>query len=489
MSTHKNLSNLPLFYFLLIACFIVFTCLSWVIVFRDPRALIGIGNLYPSLKPLLFPTQAMLSHFGLNSLPTIVFALTAFVAIFCYGKSLISAISLTRTILGATVFLVITFFSFPVLSTDIFSYIFSERVATIHHQNIWQVKPAAFPDDQFGVLADWKDTTSVYGGVHYLLYFIPSLIGQNDLLTLVVLYKVVPLFFVFGSLYVFYLLLRSEKKEILERGIRLVFWNPLFVLEIAGSAHNDSMMLFFMLLSIYFYRKKLWLLSGIILALAVQVKLIPLILFIFLFLHLLRKKALLSSEMFLAGFLSVNALIFSFMQVSVISFLQRVAYNGGVYWQSLSTVSQTFFPVGVKVILFGFLAWTIIYTLLQVKKKINPIESYVTVILVYLIFVSSAYWNWYVLWLLPLIPFALRRNLLFTILMLTFTSLLAYPLLWVIYRINNPSPMWQIVTYLFIFGPPIITYILCTVRIRWVKSLISRLKLDILFAEKAYNWV
>lgn len=471
--------------FLLIFCFVLFTMLSWVLVFRDPRAIIGIGNLYPSLREWLFATQLQLSHYGLNSIPTILFAVVALVAIWAYVRSLIENISLKKTLLFAVLFQLITFISFPILSTDIFSYIFSERVSTEHHQNIWQVKPASFPDDQFGVLADWKDTTSVYGGVHYSLYLLPSLIGKNDLTTLVVLYKIVPTLFALGSVYIVYLLLRTESRERLEKGLRLIFWNPLFVLEIIGSGHNDSMMLFFMLLSFYFYRKNNWVLSGVVLALAVQVKLIPVVLFFFLFLSLLRKKAFGVSSIFLAGFISINALIFSFMHIDLFTFLQRVAYNGGVYWQSLQTLTQAFFPVGTKLIFIVFLVWLVVYVIRQWMNKVNPIVSYVGTILVYLLFVSAAYWNWYALWLLPFLLLIADRKLIYSVLLLTFTSLLSYPLLWVIYRINNHSPVWAVVTYLFIFGLPILTFCLLSLKVAWLDKILARLKLQNAFAEVA----
>lgn len=482
MSSYKNLFPRPALHIVLLVCFFLFTVLSWIIVFRDPRAIIGVGNLYPSIRPSLDAIQITLSQYGLNSLPTIAFAVVAFTAFVCYIKSLTTKISLRLTIIAAVLFQLVTFISYPVLSTDIFSYIFSERVSTEHHQNIWQVKPATFPDDQFGVLADWKDTTSVYGGAHYYLYIIPSLLGKNDLLTLVFLYKLVPLLFSLGSLCIMYLLLRNENKEWIEKGLRLVFWNPLFVLEIAGSAHNDSMMLFFVLGSVYLFKKQLWLLSGIVLALAVQVKLIPIVLFFFFLGYLFRKKAFLSSLIFVSGFVSINALSFSLMQVSLFSFLERVGYNGGVYWQSLQTISIAFFPWGTKVIILAFLLWFIGYIVWQWQRKVDPIHAYIVVILVYLLFVSAAYWNWYALWILPLVPFIKSIKLKLAVIILTFTSLMAYPLLWVIYRINNHSPLWTIVNYLFIFAPPILSYLALSIKAKWLKR-------NALFAEKAYNWV
>lgn len=464
--------------------FISFFVLSWILLFRDPRALIGISNFYPGIKDFLFSAQILLSQYGLNTIPTIAFAFTAIAALIAYVLSLTQKISLKNTILFACIFQAITFFSFPILSTDIFSYIFSERVSTVHHENIWQVKPAVFPDDQFGVLADWKDTTSVYGGVHYLLYLIPSLIGQNDLLTLVVLYKIIPAIFAIGAMAIFYSLLVHFKMREPERMLRFVFWNPLLILELLGSGHNDSMMLFFTLLSIFFYYRKAWLFAGIAIALAVQIKLIPLVLFFFGIIALLRNKKNRDALVYAGGFIVINSALFIYMQVSLVEFVQRVAYNGGVYWQSLQTIIQTFTPGQSGFVVYVFLLWLAYYTL-RSWKNVDPVYAYVVVLLVYLIFVSAAYWNWYVLWLFPLVPFIANRKVAMTVLKLSATSLLAYPLLWIIHRINTPSPIWPVMQYLFIFGPPIAVYLLASYKKVFFNTLLKRLRLHDLIAEKA----
>jgi hypothetical protein len=481
MSAHKKETKLTITGLLLSACFVFFTILSWVLLFRDKRAVAGISYFYPHLSSSLFSSQNFLLHHGLNTIPTFLFGLVACIAIFYYLKSLTLTFSLRKIIIFAVIFQVITLVSYPILSTDIFSYIFSERVATVHHENVWKVKPAVFSEDKFGTIADWKDTTSVYGGVNFGLYYLPSLIGKNDLLTLVVLYKIIPAIFAIGSIYILYLLLKLYKNINVGKNLQLVFWNPLFVLEIFGSGHNDSIMIFFTLLSLYFYKKKLWLFAGIILTLAVQVKLIPIVLFFFCLLLLLQKRYFTAAFTYLAGFVATNALMFSFMQVSVINFLQRVTYNGGVYWQSLPNVIRYFSPVGTYVILFCFLIWIGVFIATMWKREQDPISSYVAVILVYLLFVSAAYWNWYIIWLLPLIPFVSNKKISLTILIFSFTSLFAYPLLWLSLRFDYQSILWPFVTYLFIFVIPLMTFYALSFKEKWI--MVNR------FAEKAQNWV
>lgn len=444
----------------LIICFIIFLILSWIIVFRDPRAIIGVGNFYPSIQNELFPIQTKLTTYGLNTIPTLLFGLVSVIAFFLYLFSLRVTISAKKTIIFASLLGSITFLSFPILSTDIFSYIMSERVATTHGDNIWHTKPNAFPDDQFAVLADWKDTTSVYGMLHYFLYLGPSLIGGDNLALLVVLYKIIPSLFAIGSMIVMQMILSHQKIKHSSVILRLLFWNPLVILELFGSGHNDSMMLFFTLLSILFAYRHKWFFSGIAIACAVQIKLIPIVLFGVYALHLIRTKKIDYLSPYITGFSMINALSFAFMQISIVDFLQRVAYNGGVYWQSLPTIVSTFYPVALPAITYIFIAWVLWFITRAFIKKREPINQYTIILLVYLFFVSAAFWNWYVLWILFFLPWITSPRVRSMILLFSLTALLAYPFLWIIYRINTPSDYWSIAQYLFIFIIPVFGYFL-----------------------------
>jgi len=82
-----------------------------------------------------------------------------------------------------------------------------------------------------------------------------------------------------------------------ERGqnpVLLLFfaWNPLVIMETAVNGHLDIVMVFFMLLSLLFFYKQRYILSGITLAGAVLSKLIPIILLPLFFFNLLKQKFL-----------------------------------------------------------------------------------------------------------------------------------------------------------------------------------------------------
>ncbi len=92
-----------------------------------------------------------------------------------------------------------------------------------------------------------------------------------------------------GSICFFYLILKQKGAE--PRWLLFFAWNPLVIMETAVNGHLDILMVFFLLMSLWFFYKNKLIFSGISLACAVLSKLIPVILlpvFFFYFLPLLR---------------------------------------------------------------------------------------------------------------------------------------------------------------------------------------------------------
>jgi hypothetical protein len=92
-----------------------------------------------------------------------------------------------------------------------------------------------------------------------------------------------------GSICFFYLILKQKGTE--TRWLLFFAWNPLVIMETAVNGHLDILMVFFLLMSLWFFYKNKLIFSGISLACAVLSKLIPAILlpiFFFYFLPLLR---------------------------------------------------------------------------------------------------------------------------------------------------------------------------------------------------------
>lgn len=453
----------------LIGCFLAFVILSWWLLFRDERAIEGIENFYPFLDGSMFAIREFLLLFGLNVLPTIAFALVGAVAFGAYFLALKIDFSLKKSVVFALIFQAIVFLSYPVLSTDIFSYITSHRVFTEYGQNIWAVAPQNFPTDLYSEISDWIEHPSIYGAVKQIIYLPVALLSQvfgEDLIMTVVFYKSMALLFSVGTLFVLLKTLEGKSESHRARVVRMIFWNPLFVMEIIGSGHNDILMFFFMLLGILSWQKKWWLRSGVFFALAVQVKLIPILLVGFLGLKLLQDKRFVEICKFSGSFLMINILAFIYMNVSPLSFLERVTFNTTVYWQSLPSLFEKFLPELNLPFSLIFLIVLASLALLQLKKNWQPLQTTTIALLIYVSLFTSAFWNWYILWPLMLVVFTnnnKNRQLKKIILLMTMTSLMAYPILWLSHRFGFGNPAWNVLTYLMIFGLPLaIAYFLNT---------------------------
>ena len=448
----KNLISSKLLLLILTTSFFCFVVLSWWLLFRDQRALAGFESIYPFFNGSLLATRQFLLGYSLNVLPTVLFALVSITSFAAYFLLLQKQFLVRTVIAWALFFQLITFISYPILSTDIFSYAFSQRVFVEYQENIWLVPPEKYSTDMFAQFADWKDKTNVYGVLNQIIYIPATYLGRADVFSTIVLYKLTVAVFSVASIFVLAKILEDKSRQAFY--LKVVFWNPLFLLETVGSGHNDTILLFFILVSFLSWKQKKFALAGIFLALAVQIKLIPIICFGFCALSLLQNKKIIPLLKFITTFFTVTALSFAVMAVSPLVFLERVLYNTSSYWQSLPGLFKQFLPELTLpfTLLFGVFCLYLVY--LQVRKSLSPFLSFCLALLGYLFFFTGAYWNWYVLWLL--VPVACIKNTTMrnTVLLFSFTSCLAYPLLWFSHRFAFGSPLWPIIQYALLFGVP-----------------------------------
>lgn len=449
------LKNKQLLVFILGMTFVGFVILSWWLLFRDERALQGFEAVYPFLSGNLTSFRAVLLQYSLNVVPTILFLILGIFSFWAYFQSLKKNYSINTVIKYALIFQLVVFFSYPILSTDIFSYVFSNRVATEYHQNKWLVSPDHFSNDTFEQFADWKQKTNIYGYVNHLLYLPAEYLGNDGVFSTIVLYKVTTAIFALLTLVLFLKLVSDLSEQKREYYLKLVFWNPLFLLEILGSGHNDIFLLFFILLSLFAWKNKNYIFAGAAIALSVQVKLISIIFFGFYFLKLLQQKKISESLLYGGSFLSINIFSFALMQVNPLLFLQRVFYNAESYWQSLPGLASRFLPM-ISIpftAIFALICFTLLF--FQFKKNWNPLFTSILSIFLYLLFFTGAYWNWYVLWIFLFVPFMKNALLERSIVVFTVTSFFAYPLLWFSHRFGFGNSVWDVVQYVWIFCVPI----------------------------------
>ncbi len=194
--------------------------------------------------------------------------------------------------LGVTAALGLTLALLPALpSDDVFSYILYGRISALHHANPLVATPASFPNDPFLSLVYWQNTRSVYGPIWLLLSSGLSLLAQalgGGLAVYVALFKLLGLATHLANTALIWLILGRLAPQRRLAGALLYAWNPLCLLEFCASAHNDAVMLFFLLLSVYAFVCQREALGLIALALAIQTKLTPVALVPFYLLYCVR---------------------------------------------------------------------------------------------------------------------------------------------------------------------------------------------------------
>jgi hypothetical protein len=185
-------------------------------------------------------------------------------------------------ILGATAVMGGIVLLLPILfSDDTFSYIMYGRIGALYHANPMLVAPAHFPHDPFLRYVYWRTTPSVYGatwlwpaeGVTWL-----AQAWGGSLPLYIALYKLMGLAcHLANAALIWGILARlAPRRRVL--GTVLYAWNPLAVLEFAGSGHNDALMLTYLLLGIWLAVRRLETLAPIAWAAAITTKFILLLL-------------------------------------------------------------------------------------------------------------------------------------------------------------------------------------------------------------------
>lgn len=148
------------------------------------------------------------------------------------------------------------------LSRDVYSYIIYGRIAALHGANPAILPPIAFADDPyFHFLVSWKDTPSVYGPLwtllsHGLTLAVEALGG--GLWRYMLAYKLVMLAAHLLNSLLIWSILGAWKPWQQGWGTLIYAWNPVALIEFAGSGHNDVLMIGLILLAVFLAQRARW---------------------------------------------------------------------------------------------------------------------------------------------------------------------------------------------------------------------------------------
>ena len=169
----------------------------------------------------------------------------------------------------------------PVLpSDDLFSYSLYGRIAVLYHANPLVTTPDQFPADPLLRAVFWQHTRSVYGPAWLIvanrITGIAQILGGH-VATYVLLFKGFGLGCHLINAVCIWNILAIVAPQRQVTGTLLYAWNPLALLEFAGSGHNDVLMLTLILVAIWLFLKHYDIAALVIFGCAIATKYIPLI--------------------------------------------------------------------------------------------------------------------------------------------------------------------------------------------------------------------
>jgi alpha-1,6-mannosyltransferase len=174
-------------------------------------------------------------------------------------------------------------FSFPNLSDDIYRFIWDGKLIWdgIHPflhtpndviQNNLVINPiykTLYP------LLNSPHYFTVYPPICQIIFAISTKLFPNSIYWSAVLMKMILGLFDIGSVILIQKILKNN--QLPAKNVLLYALNPLIIIELCGNAHFEAAMIFFFLLSIYFWNQQKVALTGIALAFSVASKLLPLL--------------------------------------------------------------------------------------------------------------------------------------------------------------------------------------------------------------------
>ena len=323
-------------------------------------------------------------------------------------------------------FRLVLLFSTPSLSDDYYRFIWDGELIS-NGNNPYDFKPVDQEFDSLKEAVTIKDRTydkmnskeyySVYPPVNQLFFGLVEYASRNNSYQFIVLLRLLLIGFDIGVILILAKLLKwfSKKKEL----VVIYALNPLVVIELTGNLHFEGVTLFFVLAAMWFLLQKRTVQAGLLYALAICTKLIP-ILFLPLFIFRMKWKQLfvfygvigVFTLLLFLPFMGVN--LFETFGSSISLYFKTFEFNGSLY--------NVFREVGFQIYGYnqieniGKIGQVIVLlsaVLILIKSRRNrdlkSIFNYIVwLLLIYYAFASIVH-PWYIIYLLTLSIFTNLR--------------------------------------------------------------------------------
>ncbi len=186
---------------------------------------------------------------------------------------------------------IILTFSYNAFSYDLFNYIFDAKIFTFYHQNPYLHKALDYASDPMLSFMHWTHRLFPYGPTWFALSVPLSFLGLQFFLPTFFLFKILISLSFLGTVFFIGKILKKVSLYDEVFGIAFFALNPLVVIESLVSSHNDIVMIFFAIFSVYLLMSKKYIRSFILLVLSTGVKFASVFIFpIYILIYVLHRK-------------------------------------------------------------------------------------------------------------------------------------------------------------------------------------------------------
>ena len=209
--------------------------------------------------------------------PVFLAAMLALTGLYLGALRLVSRVSgrvagALLLIAGPLLFLAVLLPGYPILSNDIFKYVFDGRIMAVYGDNPFLRVPAEYPDDRFYDLVYWKAVVNAHGPIWRVLEAASAQVGGERCVNAVLAMKLWPALAYLATTGVLFLLLRTVSPERALVGTLAYAWCPLVLLEALQNGHNDVVAALPVLLAVWAACSDRWRLAAVLVAVGFLVK-------------------------------------------------------------------------------------------------------------------------------------------------------------------------------------------------------------------------
>ncbi len=213
-------------------------------------------NLTLTSNKIFLQWQAPLQNLVYRERPvaTILYVGILIILFVCYGFFLKERQkffpSLKRLFSFIGISCIVFIFSYPALTYDLFNYITTAKVTYHYHENPYLVMPVEIPNEPYLAFTRAANKVALYGPVWLLLTAIPHYVGGGNIWATIVAFKIMNAIVYIAFCYWIY----KQTKNV--TNVLFFAFNPLVLIEVLLSVHNDIYMMFFVLAGLALWQQK-----------------------------------------------------------------------------------------------------------------------------------------------------------------------------------------------------------------------------------------